>query len=413
MSNHWNDEEIEKLLQDLPPIKDTRLKNEVFMKLHQDERLQTPSPQLQRKQPKKSTNWVQWGSLIAGFVLVLVIPLIVALSNKENMAKNESSDQEFEVAAIQNGSEEMENHQFFDTSESKSMESSIVASNNRVADRRTSLYASQIGEGDITMTIGLASEDAEIVPISFVVPASYLEENELADASYLQLYKHVVSELDESQLGFTEFHPIEGSIEIVDGTLTNTLPDTHMYDQGTATIGMYFAAMSHTFGSVYDELVVKSESGKEIVFSHVGEMNEPYDLTQYGTQKVYYVYEQTNGALYLSNHFGQAATTFDEAVKLMKESPSDYYKSPLIEGAPFTLQQNAGYTSIIFDAPFTIEAYDEIQVMHMLEALIATAASFDLEVKFENVSMENWNGFDFTAPIGDFIAVNKIAFPLQ
>lgn len=414
MSNEWNDEEIEKLLQDLPKVSDTRSKDEVLAKLKQDERLQTVSQAASKRQhKKKSINWVQWGSLVAGFVLVLVIPLIVALNNKNPITKNDNTDQMEMTTAIDAEIEnEMKKSEYQDQS-SKTLESNIVSASNRMGDMRAGLYASELGEGDVTMMLGLANSDAEIVPVSFVVPASYIEENSLQGVSYLQLYEHIVSELNEEELGYRDFHPFEGTLEIEDGVLTNTLPDNHTYDQGTAATGMYFKAMSVTFSSVYDELTIKSEMNNNVIFSHVGEIKEPIDLKEYQQNKLYFLYESPTEQTSLLNSYSMTANSLQEAVSLLAENPSDYYKSPLIEGVTFHLEENKDYTTVQFDSLFSVEEYDEEQVMHMVEALIATAASFGISLKFENVSIQNWNGFDFSMPITDFISVNEIPFPLQ
>ncbi len=44
----------------------------------------------------------------------------------------------------------------------------------------------------------------------------------------------------------------------------------------------------------------------------------------------------------------------------------------------------------------------------MIEGILLTAASFDMEVKFENVVQTNWGGFDFTNPLPIPVGPNKL-----
>ncbi|MBO1915116.1 hypothetical protein J4G37_61105, partial [Microvirga sp. 3-52] len=65
MTNMWGDEKIQKLLNDLPDIQDTRSKEDVLSRLKQDSRMQN--------RPKQKTNRKIRRNLIPAFVAAAVL----------------------------------------------------------------------------------------------------------------------------------------------------------------------------------------------------------------------------------------------------------------------------------------------------------------------------------------------------
>ena len=284
-----------------------------------------------------------------------------------------------------------------------------------MSDYRTGLYADELGIGDeIIFTIGLASNAAESLPISMKIPVSFLNENGLdANASYLQIYELVAPLLDEQALGFYDYHPFEGRFEEQGEQLIHYLPDNHPYDIASATMANYIGALGDTFGSHYKEVIVRNANGEPIEFSEVGEMNDPIVLKGLENGMMnYFVFEQDNGMRYLSPNFRESFTSITDAFADLKVEDNDIYKTAIIDDVTFDIENRETYVAVKFTQPLDVTQYEEVdKLMAMFEAIIATAASFGEQVKFENIVQEEWGGFQFTEVIPKLIGLNEIQFP--
>ena len=286
-----------------------------------------------------------------------------------------------------------------------------------MSDYRTGLYADELGIGDeIIFTIGLASNAAESLPISMKIPVSFLNENGLdANSSYLQIYELVAPLLDEQALGFYDYHPFEGRFEEQGERLIHYLPDDHPYDIASATLANYIGALGDTFGSHYKEVIIRNSNGEPIEFSEVGEMNDPIVLKGLENGMMnYFVFEQDNGMRYLSPNFRESFTSITDAFADLKVEDNDIYKTAIIDDVTFDIENRETYVAVKFTQPLDVTQYEEVdKLMAMFEAIIATAASFGEQVKFENIVQEEWGGFQFTEVIPKLIGLNEIQFPFQ
>ena len=50
--------------------------------------------------------------------------------------------------------------------------------------------------------------------------------------------------------------------------------------------------------------------------------------------------------------------------------------------------------------------------MYMIEGMLLTAASFDKQVRFENIVQNDWQGFNFTQPLPMPIGANELPLDL-
>ena len=406
MHNDLDPKKIEDLLRNVPKIEDTRSKEDVFARLkaegvfNEDEN--EPNGTVITPPVRKRFPFLKLASFVAVFALVIITSVLI---NKDNMI-NTADEENIESYSITQENKE-------DAREEVSDENGVGIASFRMSDYRTGLYADELVD-EIVFTIGLASNAAESLPVSMKIPISFLNENGLnANASYLQIYELVAPLLDEQALGFYDYHPFVGRFEEQGEQLIHYLPDDHPYDIASATMANYIGALGDTFGSHYKEVLIRNSNGEPIEFSEVGEMNDPIVLKGLENGMMnYFVFEQNNGKRYLSPNFRESYTSITDAFADLKVEDNDIYKTAIIDGINFDIENRETYVAVKFTQPLDVTQYEVDKLMPMFEAIIATAASFGEQVKFENIVQEEWGGFQFTEVIPKLIGLNEIQFPL-
>ena len=415
MHNDFDPDKIEDLLRNAPKIEDTRSKADVFARLKADGAFDEIVSQSNNEfvkpvnNVKRSLPFFKVASFVALFAVVIIVSALVNnIGDSSLNSTNDSREMKSSDKAERGDYTDIEEDSFGVQSE-KSQTHNITMVG--MGDYRTGLYADEL-VNDIVFTIGLAGNAAESVPVSMKIPTSFLNENGLSsDASYLQIYELVAPLLDEEALGFSEYHPFVGRFEEQGNRLIHYLPNNHSYDLASATISNYIGALKDTFGAHYKEVLLRNENGEPIGFSEVGKMNEPIVLKEAENGMNFFVFEQDNGMLYLSPNFRTGYKTLTDAFATLKDEWNDVYKTAMIDEIEFELEDRETYTAVKFMKPLDVTLYEVNELMYMLEAIIATAASFGQQVKFENIMQEEWGGFQFTEVIPQLMGINEIDFP--
>lgn len=398
----WDNQEIEKLLNDMPKQSDHRTKEQFFRQLQQKGLFDEANHSNEEKQPFQTKqrfiqrNVKRGMALVATFVLVLVIPMVLFIlnSNQQNVAMD-NSDKQLEMstdrAQLNQESEQIK----------------INSLPNRQMDLRTGLYEDEVVDETI-FYLGFAGDAAESIPTTFKISKDWLNANglDMKQMTYLTLYNKVIGMVDEELLGFPDYHPLVGRLEEKGNTLIHYLPTDHSYDKGTASITNYFGVMQDTFGHYYDELIILNEDGSPAAFDHIGVLTEPIKISSL-KQTAYFLYKSSNENTYLNTNSRNTYKTIEEAIAALSEETNDIYQSPLISEVAFTYDLVNSELVIKFDEPLDVTAYQEDLLMAMFESLIFTAASFDLTIRFENIEQSSWGGFNFTEAIPHPISVNE------
>ena len=195
----WDEEHIESLFKQAPKVKDNRTKEQVF------ERLQSEglfAEDLPKKKPSKGIRWLPLIASIASIFAVVILAMQLLgnpkqdeLSTSLDMAKESKED--------------------LSTAESRVAPENDEAATLTVMDNMTLqslVYGSQL-ENTTLFTIGLAGDDAESVPVSFLIPNDVVEEKlGTTTPTKLQLYETFAPLIDEQALGFNEYHPLQGKL---------------------------------------------------------------------------------------------------------------------------------------------------------------------------------------------------------
>lgn len=398
-NSKWTDEDIEDLLKDFPAIKDNRPKEEVYNRLVQKEKI-----------PKKPKRWLPLLVAALAFITIGILVASIISQNGLDSAQNpeSSSGESDESAAVteENGQEGAAD--LADGKEPGAEEPGQFSTAQVDVPLRTAAYEESIGDQAL-MTIGL-TENAFVIPVSFLIPrdqvaAAFGD----TDPSSLDLYKEYADDIDETQLGFDEYHPYVGTLEKTTSGIRHVLPQDHQYDLASASIGVYFNTLSETFTDV-PEIEVVNEDGSAAEFSEIGPL-EP--LMQDQNNIAYYSFTVGDGQIYLVPGYDMPFDEASEAIKALAESPNDFYQPTVPADLDFGVSESADLVEIQFEDDFDLNSMDQLEAVRMIESFVLTADAFDKEVKVEGLKSENWSGFDFSQPLPIPVAPNLLDWPVQ
>lgn len=404
--NKWDDDKIEELLSTVPKVKDTRTKDEILQRLKDDGVFdEEPSETKETIKPikKKRNNWIPPIITVAAIALIaLMIPSLMKQMNngitESSITSMEKAEDSSDMSAFSNESVESEtNHDTKDIG---------LMANDSALHLRTSVYPEDL-EGFTVFHIGLASDQADSIPFTILIPnEQVMEDLGKSDPTDVELYNYYAPILDEGAIGFADYHPYKGVISEDGERVIHTLPTGHGYDMAPATTSVYDGSLIDTF-KTYNEVVFLNEDGSRVVFDQEGVEREPLQMHSELTQYNYFKYSQ-NGSEYLSTNGRRSYTTVEEALENMKVEDNDIYQTVILPGVDYTVVVNGETVTVQFTSELDLESFDPVDAMQMVEGILLTAASFDMEVKFENVIQSNWGGFDFTNPLPTPVGPNKL-----
>lgn len=399
MSNDkWTDKSIEDLLNDFPAIKDNRSKEKIYSQLID-----------KKKGQKRPKNWLPL--LVAALAFIafgILISSIISQNGLDSARNKDSSNGESTESAATSTDNSQQADSSSEAEESGTEESDQFSAAQADEVLRTAVYEETIGNQTV-MTIGL-TENAFVVPVSFLIPEDRIAEafGDLMPSS-LDLYQQYADDIDETQLGFDEYHPYLGDLEKTAKGIRHILPQDHQYDLSSASIGVYFNTLSETFPDVA-EITVVNEDGSAAEFSQVGSV-EAISPEQKGI--AYYSFATINGEIYLAPGYDMPFASATEAIEALAQSPNDFYKSTIPQNVDFQLSETEDLVQIDFEGLVDLETLDRLEAVRMIESFALTADSFDKKIEVKGLQSDSWNGFDFNQPLPVPLAPNLLEWPIQ
>lgn len=394
-NSKWTDETIEDLLKDFPAIKDDRPKEEVYNRLVQKEKVQ--------KRPKR------WLPLLVAALAFMTIGILVAAILSQNgmdTAQNpENPSDSTATTAEENAQEEAEGAK---GGESGTEEPGQYSTAQVDIPLRTAVYEETIGDQTL-MTIGL-TENAFVVPVSFLIPSEQVAAAFGDDIpTSLDLYQEYADKIDETLLGFDEYHPYIGTLEQTATGIRHLLPQDHQYDLASASIGVYFNTLSETFSDV-PEIEVANEDGSAAEFSEIGPV-EPIVPVQENI--AYYSFESSSGQVYLVPGYDMPFASASDAIGALAESPNDFYGATVPQNADIKVSETEDLVQVEFQNSFDLNSLDTLEAVRMIESFALTADAFGKRVEVDGLQTEIWNDFDFSQPLPIPVEPNLLVWPLQ
>lgn len=399
----WDDEKLNNLFKQAPKVTDHRTKDEVLQRLIDEGTFNEQLPQ----QQKVARRGIRWTPLIASIASLFVLVLIGSQFIGGNMVSMQNSAHD--EAKIETASDETAAEMADQTEESQVMSTRAIAEGMAP---QTLVYESQL-EGFTLFEMGL-SDGVESIPVSFLIPNDIVSKNVGTEhPTKLQLYETFASQIDETALGFSEYHPFKGVFREQGDGIIHTLADEHNYDASSAAISNYMGALIDTFGDTYKEVQLENEQGEPVLFNSIGNMTEPIQLQGERSQYNYFAYQKQDGSYYLSPNFHKSYSTVEKAFDNMTVEANDTYQAVILPGVAFNTNVKENIVTITFEQPLDLEQFEPTAAMRMIEGMLLTAASFDKQIKFEQIVQENWSGFDFTKPLEKPIAANLVLYIFQ
>jgi hypothetical protein len=392
----WDDQQLEELLSKAPKIQDHRSKEDVFARLKEAGAFEEEPVQLSKK--KKRNPFMLFGLTAALTFITFGGVYYFSQSSSEERSvpsyNEENTDQQDKMLESEEEVAEVQEMNIRGIPEE---------------DIRTSVYEEQLGDAS-AFHIGLAGNDAESVPVTIVIPKEKLVEDFGKETpTQVEMYNKYAPALDEQAAGFTELHPVKGTIEEQGKTVVHTLPANHGYDESPGTAAVYTGMLKDTFGKSYNKVIMQNKDGAPVTFKEVGTPSEPLDLDKAGRYS-YFLDEQENG-IFLAPNFHRTFDTVIEALEYMKVEENDVYKTAILPGVDYTVT-DGDIVKVTFAAPLDLEAVDSQQAMHMIEAMLLTASGFDKQILFENIVQTEWRSFYFTEPLPKPVGANELPVDL-
>lgn len=394
--NKWDDKSIEQLLSDMPNITDNRSEEEVLMRLKKDERLKPPVH-------TKRKRWVP--AVVAAAALVVLSLLLPSMFKENDIALTDtSSDKQMESRTIGESDDSKMDSFSADSAAKTSIEENMFDS--------FAVYENDIA-ADTIFHLGLAGDDAESVPVTFIISDEKIQEDfgELQPTS-LDLYEKYADQIDEEALGFSDYHPYKGMLSVDGEMITHILPTGHNYDLGAGSIAVYSHSLQDTFYG-FKHIRFENEDGSIHEFDQAGEPSKPLELKSGKNNTNFYLYIQNNGSEFLSSNFYKSFDSLDKALQEMKVKPNDIY-SPLIpENIDFSVTMDGELARVKFEETLDLNLMFPTEAIQMIEGMLLTGASFNTQLQFENIAQTEWQNFDFTQPLPIPIGSNPLPFLLK
>ncbi|PUB09700.1 hypothetical protein [Paenisporosarcina sp. OV554] len=408
-NNKWSEQKIDQLLSQVPKLQDTRSKDEVLKRLQQDQRLSEGSKVKQKR-------WIPAAVAIAA--LITLTFLGATLINKPNnfmqsaFDSNSESAKSTDMDAVTNDenktSMEEEATIFDSASEKATPESEMSVAKAPAESNLTTVNSSDV-ENHTAFQIGLVSQDALVIPVTFLIPNDQIQQDFGGQSpNTLQLYEQYADDIDEEELGFIDYHPFKGTFEIDQDQLNHQLPKEHDYDLSSTALEVYDEALQYTFEG-YTQVNHQNEDGSQAEFNQVGE-KIPTVLSNGLYKTAVYPYTDPTGQVYLVPSLNESYDDVSEAMDALNTPPNDFFAKAIPRSVTYTVEEIKGIVHIRFTKPLELNSFSQEQSSQMIESFVLTGATFDVQVQFDNVLEEQWNDINLTQPIEQPIGLNKFSW---
>ncbi|MDX1807790.1 MAG: hypothetical protein R3267_12255, partial [Paenisporosarcina sp.] len=253
------------------------------------------------------------------------------------------------------------------------------------------------------------SQDALVVPVTFLIPNDQIQQdfgNQTPNT--LQLYEQYAADINEEELGFTDYHPYKGTFEMDQEQLVHRLPQEHDYDLASAALYVYDLSLQFTFEG-FTQINHQNEDGSQAEFDQVGQKT-PTVLMNGLYKTAVYPYTDPTGQVYMVPSLNEPFNTVSEALSALKTSPNDFFTNVVPRSVSYTVEEIQGVSHIKFSEPLELNSLSQEQTAQMIESFVLTGATFDVQIQLDNIVEEQWNGINLTQPIEQPVGLNKYSW---
>ncbi|MEN8700827.1 hypothetical protein [Bacillus infantis] len=403
--SEWNDEQLERLLRQLPKIQDEREPREIYQNISR------------RMRKRKRTFWVVPAAAAAAAVLLLfiLIPGLTGQQLQESADKaiehkgdqtssgsepSEQKENSYETAQKSEDTSEgeagVQNDSEAEPSETEVQEddgkAGLASFEEEDSDYRTALYEEDI-QGQTILTYAIPDAN-----IQTLVPVSVLAAPEEGKTEF-DLYKETMEKLTEEEWGLGEAYPIPQAELFYDPeteTLTADIKEDADFN-GSATETLFKSLLTNHLDTLNAQRVLLTTEGEPgAVISNTGPVDSLTVEEDNGNHAYYFLYTNQGSEPFIvpGKESYSSVQEAIEAMKLNKDTlglepsiPSDMnIKSgtePAGEGSELTLTLEEG-----------TKLEDNAASSYTIEAILLMAKGFDYSsVKLDNVEIEKVGSF--------------------
>lgn len=415
--NPFDDDQLDHLLNNAPKLSDHRSKEEVLNRLLADARLQdnvhlqeAQQPtndeilMQEQQQPEKTKKVVRKWPIFMGVAAVFALTVLTGseLNNHTKMKQaNAPEVSPYSTVQESQAAKSYVNHD-------RIVESNIVAEHSKIMSLRSSVYTDDLKDA-VVFHIGLANREKESVPMSYIIPKERVATDfGKKKPSTLQMYEKYAPQIDEEANGFTNYHPYKGELKEKGDKLVHVMPEKNDYDVASADNSEYVGTLQDTFSdSEYKNIEFEKPKDKA---DEISKEEKPMVLTS-SNHFNYYLYKGENGEEYLSPDSRKTFSTVTEALTGMRNKNDDVYVPVVPENITYTVKEVAEGVIVTFDEPLDLTTMDAVRATQLIEAMMLTAASFDKQIRLDNVVQESWEGFNLKKFLPKPVGANKRYMP--
>lgn len=400
----FDEDQLEKLLQSMPKVKDHQDPEQLFAKISSrldEENVVEKKIETKRTKRKKK---IWFLPLLASISAVAIIAIVVPsfLHQQDSTMEKEKIESREEKTAEGVRGEHAKNF----TMMAKEGEESPIA---RMVMTPQSHVITDLLENQEIITVAVPDPNAMfVVPLSFIVPKD-------AETTKLERIQKIKEHLHEEEWGLSGFilEGVRFSEENDGKKLIINVPRDHQFGNGSTMETIFTETVKETAKGMGYEVVEFQTDGKPgIVLGNFGKITK-INLTNPNAKEIYYNFEPNGvGQKFLVPiQMGDDFSGAIEAMKLPNELGIEQLKPSITKGVNFksiVFDQKKKIATIEFREGTNIEN-DENSLL-MIEAILMTAKEYGAQVvEFKN-GPDSIGPYNLLKPINVPLAVNPMPY---
>lgn len=402
----FNDEQLEKLLKNMPKVKDTQDPEQLFAKISsrlEEEKKNEVNKNDFNRPIKRKKSWIL--PTLASIAAIIIVSLVIPSFLYQQDSATEESTQKAKVqkSIINENKEEPENFTMM------AKEGPMT----RMASDSIPHLVTELLENQEFITVAVPDKSAQfVVPVSFIIP----KDGEMTNLERIETIKE---HLHEEEWGLSSY--ILEDVKLSEEQAGNgakkliiDAPVNHPYGNGSAMEIIFLSTVKEMAKQLgYSVVEFRTEGKPGIILGNYGEL-KALDLEKGKSKSLYYIF-QPNGVIqkYLvpftkEIEFPQAL----EEMKLPMEIDLQQIKPAIPESIQFKaidINKNTNNAVIEFTEG-TMLTNDEANLL-MVEAILMTSKEYGAKtVEFKNTGIEIIGPFNMLEPIKVPVAVNPMPY---
>ncbi|EKN67408.1 hypothetical protein P9E76_04985 [Schinkia azotoformans] len=401
----FNDDQLEKLLRNMPKVKDTQDPEQLFANISsrlEEKKIDVNGNDL-IKTPKRKRTWIL--PTLASIAAIIIVSLVIPSFLYEQDSATEEVNKKANVQKSIIGEKQEEPENFTMMAEEGMM--------TRMAFDGGSHLITELPEDQEIITVAVPDVFAQfIVPISFIVPKD-------GEMTNLERIETIQEHLHEEDWGLSSYilENVKFSEEQMDNGVKKLIidvPENHPYGNGSAMEIMFLSTvkeMAKQLGVSTVEFRTDSKPG--IMLGNYGEL-KVLDLEKEKAKRLYYIF-QPNGQIQKFLVPFPKEVEFTKALEEMK-LPMEIDLQQIKPAIPESIQfKSVGidpstHHAVIEFAEGTTLTNDETNLL-MVEAILMTAKEHGAQtVEFKNATVDFIGPFNMLESIQVPLAVNPMPY---